>query len=76
MPDGKFIEKKLVHPECFPIEIPENDSFFSKFGQRCMPIGPFGTDSQVRLHLRRFRTGELITLIHLAINYHLNLGYR
>ncbi|XP_046438483.1 peroxidase-like [Daphnia pulex] len=38
MPDGKFIEKKLIHPECFPIEIPENDSFFSKFGQRCMPL--------------------------------------
>jgi peroxidase len=38
MPDGKFIEKELIHPECFPIEIPENDSFFSKFGQRCMPL--------------------------------------
>ena len=38
MPDGKFIDKKLIHPECFPIEIPENDSSFSKFGQRCMPL--------------------------------------
>ena len=23
-------------PECFPIEIPENDPFFMKHGQRCM----------------------------------------
>ena len=26
----------LIHPECLPIRIPEDDPFFSKFGQRCM----------------------------------------
>ena len=30
------ISKLVVHPECFPIEIPENDPFFQKFSQRCM----------------------------------------
>ena len=30
------ISKLVLHPECFPIEIPENDPFFSKHGQRCM----------------------------------------
>ncbi|XP_059350851.1 chorion peroxidase-like [Daphnia carinata] len=38
MPNGGFIDKNLVHPECFPIEIPRNDAFFSRFGQRCMPL--------------------------------------
>ena len=36
-PDGGApISKLVLHPECFPIEIPENDPFFSKHGQRCM----------------------------------------
>lgn len=38
MPNGGFIDKNLVHPECFPIEIPRGDTFFSRFGQRCMPL--------------------------------------
>ena len=36
-PDGAApISKLVLHPECFPIEIPSNDPFFSKHGQRCM----------------------------------------
>lgn len=27
---------ELLHPECLAIEIPNDDPFFSKFGQRCM----------------------------------------
>ena len=35
--DGSATISRLVlHPECFPIEIPSNDPFFSKHGQRCM----------------------------------------
>ena len=35
--DGTGPYSKLYrHPECFPIEIPENDPFFKKHGQRCM----------------------------------------
>ena len=35
--DGSGPINRLVqHPECFPIEIPSNDPFFSKHGQRCM----------------------------------------
>ena len=35
--DGKTISNPLfVHPECLPIEIPEDDPFFSPFEQRCM----------------------------------------
>jgi len=37
MNDGSApISKLVLHPECFPIEIPENDPFFMKHGQRCM----------------------------------------
>ena len=25
-----------MHPNCLPIEIPPEDDFFSKYGQRCM----------------------------------------
>ncbi|XP_032795230.2 peroxidase [Daphnia magna] len=35
-PNGQFIDEDLVHPECNPIKIPQNDPFFSKFGRRCM----------------------------------------
>merc|ERR1719499_418473 len=35
--DGSGPYNKLyLHPECFPIEIPENDPFFMQHGQRCM----------------------------------------
>jgi peroxidase len=35
--DGTGPYNKLyLHPECFPIEIPENDPFFMQHGQRCM----------------------------------------
>ena len=35
--DGSGPINRLVkHPECFPIEIPANDPFFMKHGQRCM----------------------------------------
>ena len=30
------ISRLVLHPECFPIEIPSNDPFFRRFGQRCM----------------------------------------
>lgn len=34
---GHFInDTELQHPECFSIEIPKDDPFFSQFGQRCM----------------------------------------
>ena len=36
LPNGQFIDKTLVHPECLPIEIPANDPFYSKFNRRCM----------------------------------------
>lgn len=36
-PDGRlFISHHVAPPACFPIEIPEDDPFYSKFGQRCM----------------------------------------
>jgi len=37
MEDGSAPISRLVnHPECFPIQIPSNDPFFKRFGQRCM----------------------------------------
>ena len=30
------VSRLVQHPECFPIEIPSNDPFFSRHGQRCM----------------------------------------
>jgi len=37
MEDGSAtIDRLVLHPECFPIDIPSNDPFFSKFNQRCM----------------------------------------
>ena len=37
MEDGSApISRLVLHPECFPIEIPSNDPFFRRFGQRCM----------------------------------------
>jgi len=34
--DGDIIQKRDRNRECMPIEIPDNDSVFGKFGQRCM----------------------------------------
>lgn len=35
--DGKALSSQLlVHPECLPIDIPDDDPFFSPYGQRCM----------------------------------------
>ena len=31
-----LFSKLVVHPECFPIAIPDNDPFYSKHGQKCM----------------------------------------
>ncbi|XP_057375639.1 peroxidase-like [Daphnia carinata] len=34
---GKFLPNpELFHPQCLPIEIPIDDPFYTKFGQRCM----------------------------------------
>uniref|UniRef100_A0AB38ZET2 Venom peroxidase 1 n=1 Tax=Oncocephalus sp. TaxID=2944721 RepID=A0AB38ZET2_9HEMI len=36
-PDGTlFTSRGVAPPACFPIEIPADDPFYSKFGQRCM----------------------------------------
>ncbi|KAK2705306.1 peroxidase-like [Artemia franciscana] len=34
--DGKAIPENLRHSQCYPIEIPSNDPFYSKFGRKCM----------------------------------------
>jgi len=34
--DGEIIKKGDRNRECFPIDIPENDNVFSRFGQKCM----------------------------------------
>lgn len=34
--DGQPLEASLRHPDCFPIEIPSDDSFYRQFSQRCM----------------------------------------
>ena len=35
--DGSAREDALVlHPQCFPVDIPSNDPFYKKHGQRCM----------------------------------------
>ena len=33
---GRKLLPNSLHPECFPIEIPSNDIFFSRFNQKCM----------------------------------------
>lgn len=33
---GQKREPRELHPDCMPIEIPPEDNFFGKFGQRCM----------------------------------------
>ncbi|KAL7641463.1 UNVERIFIED_CONTAM: hypothetical protein RMT77_007334 [Armadillidium vulgare] len=33
---GKLRTTKDMHPECYPIQIPEDDSFYSQFDQNCM----------------------------------------
>ena len=32
----KPIDKSFKHPECFEIEIPRNDPFYARLGQKCM----------------------------------------
>ncbi|KAK3858002.1 hypothetical protein Pcinc_035774, partial [Petrolisthes cinctipes] len=32
----RLIDPSFLHPSCFPIEIPENDPFYSRLGRRCM----------------------------------------
>ncbi|KAA0203707.1 Peroxidase-like [Hyalella azteca] len=34
--DGAFVDPSMTHPACFPVEIPTDDPFFSRFGRRCM----------------------------------------
>lgn len=34
--DGDVIQQSLRHPDCFPIDIANNDRVFSRFGERCM----------------------------------------
>lgn len=35
--EGKLLrDTELQHPVCLPIEIPEDDPFYSKFSQHCM----------------------------------------
>ena len=34
--NGRKLPPNQLHPECLPIEIPSNDFFFSRFGQKCM----------------------------------------
>ena len=34
--DGSKLPGELLHPECHPIDIPPNDHFYSRLGQRCM----------------------------------------
>ena len=34
--DGFKLPKTLLHPECLAIDIPQNDFFYGRLGQRCM----------------------------------------
>ncbi|CAL8130640.1 unnamed protein product [Orchesella dallaii] len=34
--DGHPLEASLRHPDCFPIQIPAGDTFYSQFNQQCM----------------------------------------
>ncbi|KAK9503739.1 hypothetical protein O3M35_010237 [Rhynocoris fuscipes] len=44
-PDGaQFTPRHLAPAPCLPIEIPDNDPFFAKFGQRCMNFMRTTTD--------------------------------
>ncbi|XP_043228923.1 peroxidase-like [Amphibalanus amphitrite] len=36
--DGQTLPTTPLHPQCIPIEIPANDPFYSRFGQRCMSL--------------------------------------
>ena len=57
---GRKLPPNSLHPECFPIEIPSNDIFFSKFNQKCMefvrsmpaerPDCSLGPREQVRMY--------------------------
>ena len=34
--DGRELPRTLLHPECLAINIPPNDFFYGRLGQRCM----------------------------------------
>ena len=34
--NGFKLPKTLLHPECLAIDIPQNDFFYGRLGQRCM----------------------------------------
>lgn len=60
-PNGQFIDEDLVHPECNPIKIPQNDPFFSKFGRRCMS---FVRSAPARRSDCRLGYAEQVRFIH------------
>ena len=48
---GQALGGSLRHPECLPIEIPASDTFYRRFGQRCMEfvrsLTAFSTDCRL-----------------------------
>lgn len=35
--NGKLLPIETLHPNCFPIPVPANDHFYSRFGTACLP---------------------------------------